>query len=210
MVAESTEILAPMLQLGWATAWLRRDARHLGAASGGGTGRPRRSGSAARCCSWRSPRSAWKIALCSESTGSSTAPLRAHLGSISSAPAQTRHSLVASATMAPRRTAASVGSRPAAPTIAAITQSAGRAAASTRPSRPAGDLDTGAGERVLERRRSRRIADHREPGAMPPRGRGQARRRCAGRSAPRPGSARARSRSDRACSARPSRWRRGW
>ena len=45
-------------------------------------------------------------------------------------PAQTRHSLLASATVAPRSTAASAGFNPAAPLTAAITQSAGRAAAS--------------------------------------------------------------------------------
>src|SRR6185437_1008030 len=45
-------------------------------------------------------------------------------------PAQTRHSLLASATVAPRSTAASAGFNPAAPLTAAMTQSAGRAAAS--------------------------------------------------------------------------------
>src|SRR6185437_6618695 len=45
-------------------------------------------------------------------------------------PAQTRHSLLASATVAPRSTAASAGFNPAAPLTAAIIQSAGRAAAS--------------------------------------------------------------------------------
>ena len=45
-------------------------------------------------------------------------------------PAQTRHSLFASATVAPRSTAASAGFNPAAPLTAAITQSAGRDAAS--------------------------------------------------------------------------------
>ena len=44
---------------------------------------------------------------------------------MNSEPADTRHSLVASATMAPRRTASKVAGRPAAPTIAAITQSLG-------------------------------------------------------------------------------------
>jgi len=47
------------------------------------------------------------------------------------APAQTKHSLFASATVAPRSAAASVGARLAAPVIAAITHSAGRCAAST-------------------------------------------------------------------------------
>ena len=78
----------------------------------------------------------WKMALCSESTGSSTAPWRAISAMIRS-PAQTRVSLLASATTAPRRTAASVASRPAAPTMADITQSAGRAPASATAVAPA-------------------------------------------------------------------------
>src|SRR3984885_11797495 len=45
-------------------------------------------------------------------------------------PAHTRHSLFASATVAPRSTAASAGFNPAAPLMAAMTQSDGRAAAS--------------------------------------------------------------------------------
>ena len=53
------------------------------------------------------------------------------------APAQTRHSLLASATVAPRSAAASVGLRLAAPVIAAMTHSAGRCAASTRAAGPA-------------------------------------------------------------------------
>ena len=54
-----------------------------------------------------------------------------------SGPAQTRHSLFASATSAPRRTASIVGARPAAPTIADMTQSEGRAAASLSAEGPA-------------------------------------------------------------------------
>jgi hypothetical protein len=52
-------------------------------------------------------------------------------------PAQTRHSLFASATVAPRSTAASAGFNPAAPLTAAMTQSAGRAAASMTALSPA-------------------------------------------------------------------------
>ena len=65
-------------------------------------------------------------------------------------PAETRHSLLASAVQVPCRTAASVGLRPAAPTIAAITQSAGRLAASISASAPAADLDAGAGKSGAE------------------------------------------------------------
>ena len=53
------------------------------------------------------------------------------------APAQIGDSLVASAIMTPRRTAARVGSSPAALTIADMTQSADRSAASIRPAGPA-------------------------------------------------------------------------
>ena len=59
------------------------------------------------------------------------------MASISSRPAQTSASLLASATMAPRRAATRVGARPAKPTTAAITHSAGRAAASITASGPA-------------------------------------------------------------------------
>ena len=52
-------------------------------------------------------------------------------------PAQTRHSLLASASVAPRSIAASAGSSPAAPVIAPITHSAGRRAASATASEPA-------------------------------------------------------------------------
>ena len=51
-------------------------------------------------------------------------------------PAQTRHSLLASAIVAPRLAAASVGFNPTEPLIAAITQSAGRSAASINAASP--------------------------------------------------------------------------
>src|SRR6185295_1402055 len=80
--------------------------------------------------------SAWNSALCSESTGSTVAPVRC-ARFMNSVPAQTRHSLLASASVAPRSIAASAGSRPAAPVIAPITQSAGRRPASVTASGPA-------------------------------------------------------------------------
>ncbi len=76
------------------------------------------------------------MALCSLSTGRSRAPQRL-ASSVTSAPAHTSASLLASATRTPRRTAAMVGANPAAPTIAAMTQSDGRAAASTTAAAPA-------------------------------------------------------------------------
>ena len=65
-------------------------------------------------------------------------------------PAQTRHSLFASATVAPRSTAASAGFNPAAPLTAAITQSAGRAAASMIALSPAPHSMPRAGQRVSQ------------------------------------------------------------
>ena len=84
--------------------------------------------------SWVS--STWKIALCSESTGSNVVPDSSTCRVISS-PAQTSASLLANATVAQLRTAARVGARPAAPTIAAIIQSTDREAASINASGPA-------------------------------------------------------------------------
>ena len=63
----------------------------------------------ARLTSARFPApSAWNTALCSESTGRTVAPVLA-ARRMNSPPAQTRHSLFASATVAPRSIAAMVG-----------------------------------------------------------------------------------------------------
>ena len=64
----------------------------------------------------------WKIALCSLSIGISTAPPR-RAASMSSAPAMTSDSLLATSTCLPARAAASVDGNPAAPTMAAMTTS---------------------------------------------------------------------------------------
>src|ERR1044072_5374149 len=80
--------------------------------------------------------SAWNSALCSESTGSTIAPV-CLARRITKGPAQTSDSLLASASVAPRSIAASDGSRPATPVIAPITMSAGRRAASATASEPA-------------------------------------------------------------------------
>ncbi len=105
--------------------------------------------------------SAWNMALCSQSTGSTVAPAMA-ARRMNRPPAQTRHSLLASATVAPRSIAASVGFSPAAPVIAAITQSAGRCAASSRPPSPAAASIPLPAKRVLQFVVSRRIGDHGE------------------------------------------------
>ena len=105
--------------------------------------------------------SAWNSALCSESTGRMQAPAFA-ARCMKKSPAQTRHSLLASATVAPRSTAASAGFSPAAPLTAAITQSAGRAAASMTALSPAAAFDARAGQRVLELAEARGIGDRRK------------------------------------------------
>ena len=81
------------------------------------------------------PASAWKMALCSESTGSRVAPASRTARSITS-PAETMASLLASAMAPPRSAAAKVGARPATPVIAAMVQSAPRRAASSTASGP--------------------------------------------------------------------------
>ena len=79
---------------------------------------------------------AWKMALCSESTGSSVAP-DCRTAASSTSPAQTSASLLAKAMAPPRAMAARVAGSPAAPVMAAMVQSTGRAAAAITASGPA-------------------------------------------------------------------------
>ena len=76
------------------------------------------------------------MAECSESTGISRPPAR-RTRSIRAGPQQTRLSLLAKARMAPVSAAAQADFNPAAPTMDAMIQSAGRVAASTMASSPA-------------------------------------------------------------------------
>ena len=143
---------------------LGRRARHLVEAGACGTGRRRRS---ARCARPRRdcPRPcAWKIALCSESTGSSVAPASRTARSITS-PAQTSASLLASAIAPPRRIAASVVGRPAAPVIAAMVQSAGSAGRFHHRLRPARGGDAAAGSACSSAGVAGRVGDDGEFGA---------------------------------------------
>ncbi len=124
MVAESTEILRPITQLGWAQACSGvTPARASGLKVRNG---PPEAVSRMRSTPTRSsPRAKsagmhWKMALCSLSMGSSSAPL-AWISSMNSCPDMTRASLLASMTRLPARAAARVGIRPAAPTMPAIT-----------------------------------------------------------------------------------------
>ncbi|MNN73130.1 hypothetical protein D3C81_1892210 [compost metagenome] len=64
----------------------------------------------------------WKMALCSLSIGSNTEPLL-RTACMNSAPDMTSASLLASSIFLPVSTAASVGRKPAAPTMAAMTVS---------------------------------------------------------------------------------------
>ena len=154
------------------------------------------------------PARAWKAAECSLSTGSSSAPERA-TAAVKTCPAETRHSLLASATRAPCEAAANVGRSPAAPTIAAMTQSAGSSAASTSAAAPPAVLMPVPAKRFPELAQAGFIADHRELGVVAA---GEV-RRVPGRSIA-PSARRSRSgpgcgRRDRACSFRSSLSRRG-
>ena len=131
----STEIFAPMLQLGWRTA-------SSGVMPSNSSRRLPRKGPpepvSRILCSSLSPRPIrhWKMAECSESTGTISAP-RALARAITISPAQTRVSLLARAMRFFASMAARVGFRPTAPDTAVTTQSlSARVAASISPSMP--------------------------------------------------------------------------
>ena len=126
MVALSTLILAPMSQLGCATACsgVTEDK-----SSTVRSGPPLAVSVIQRTSSIRPPSRHWKIALCSLSTGRRVAPCFATAAVITS-PAETSASLLASAMVPPSSIAAMTGPRPAQPTIAATVISTGLAAAS--------------------------------------------------------------------------------
>ena len=134
-VALSTEIFAPMFQRGCFTA----SAGVM--ASSSARFRPRKGPpeqvNRILCSSpgFRPVRH-WKIAECSESTGTISAPV-SFARRITSSPAQTRVSLLARAMRLRASMAARVGFSPTAPDTAVTTQSvSGRVAASIRPSMP--------------------------------------------------------------------------
>ena len=87
----------------------------------------------------------------------------------SSAPAQTRLSLLASARTPPWRASSSPGARPAAPTIADIPQSTGSAAAAHSASGPASARTPLPASASAERRAPAGVGRHRDPRAEPPR-----------------------------------------
>src|SRR5688572_8731937 len=134
-VAESTLILAPIAQVGWRSA---SSGRMWSQVSRGRSrnGPPEAVSTSRRTSSRRPPRSAWWRATCSLSIGRMRVP-RALASRVSSRPAATSDSLLASARSLPASSAACTGRRPAAPTIAATTRPApGWVAASSRPVSP--------------------------------------------------------------------------
>ena len=159
MVAESIEILAPIDQTGWrraASGVALAISSRLAVRNGPPDAVRMIFSTAARLSS----ASDWKIALCSESQGSSVAPASRTARSMTS-PAQTSASLLARATHLPRRIAARVGARPAAPVIAAMVQSASSAAASTTASAPEATCTLRAGQGGAQRGMAGGIGDHR-------------------------------------------------
>ena len=128
MVAESTEILRPITQLGWAQACagVTRPNSDIGKVRNGppeAVSQIRRTPALSRALSRSRVKSAgrhWKMALCSLSIGSSSA-WWARTSSMNKLPVITSASLFASSTRLPALAAASVGLSPAAPTMAATT-----------------------------------------------------------------------------------------
>ena len=120
MVAESTEILRPMFQTGWAQAssGVTSASVSSGRSSSGPPEAvrmqrrtPRNEGNPLRLSGRHCSR-----ALCSLSNGNKVAPLFA-ASSRSRGPSMTKGSLFATSTRLPARTAAKIGARPAAPTM---------------------------------------------------------------------------------------------
>ncbi len=107
-VAESMLILAPIDQTGCLQRRLRRDGAPSRSRVAVRNGPPEAVSTIVSTAPRLPSASDWKMALCSESTGSRVAPASATARSITS-PAQTSASLLASATAPPRRIAASVG-----------------------------------------------------------------------------------------------------
>ncbi len=166
---------------------LGRDRRPARRGAGRGTGRPRRSARCARSAvaALRASGRHWKIALCSLSIGTMVAPPSC-AARISSSPASTSDSLLASSRRLPARAAASVDGRPAAPTMAATTVSQSLACGQ-RVERVGAGMGLGvagrrrAGRRAARRSRRRRRSPHGRGGA---RGTARAaRRRCCRRRA---------------------------
>ncbi len=134
-VAESMVILAPMDQLGCFSA-SDGVARAASSRLLARNGPPEAVSVTFSTALAGAAESAWKMALCSLSMGSSSVPHRA-ASSMKKRPAATRHSLLASATRRPCPNAATVGASPATPTMALTTMSVSRAAASkTAPGPP--------------------------------------------------------------------------
>ena len=157
-VAESTEILRPMTQFGCARA--ASGVTAASASPGVSRNGPPEAVSSTRF----SPAGAtpgvtpggrhWKMALCSLSIGRSVAPER-FTSAISSGPAITRASLLASSRRLPARAAASVERRPAAPTIAAITHCTSAACAISSSAAPPASTRVCAAARPSSSRNSR-------------------------------------------------------
>ena len=133
--AESIVTFGPMAQLGWARAW-SSVAEAMRSADQSRKGPPEAVSVIRSIVDQSASPSAWKMALCSLSSGKSVAPCR-FAAAITAAPAQTSVSLLASAMTRPASMAEKVGRMPAVPAMAPITRSHGRRAASSTASGPA-------------------------------------------------------------------------
>ncbi len=124
-----------MLQLGWATA-CSGVAADIDCRSQVRNGPPDAVRIRRATALFQFSCSDWKMAECSESTGTTAPPAFLEVSS-RAGPAHTRLSLLARATRVPRLAAVRVGARPAAPTIDDITQEASMSAASVTAALPA-------------------------------------------------------------------------
>src|ERR1700742_18868 len=123
-----------MLQLGWATA-CSGVAADMFCRSQVRNGPPEAVRIKRETALFQFSCSDWKMAECSESTGTTVPPAVLAMSS-RAGPAQTRLSLLARPTSEPRLAAVRVGARPAAPTMDDITQDASMSAASATAALP--------------------------------------------------------------------------
>ena len=140
-VAESTVILRPMRQVGWARASAGRTSSRRSAGHSR-NGPPEAVSTSRRTSADGRPWRHWWMALCSLSTGSTATPRR-RAAAMTSPPAMTRTSLLARAIVFRASMAASTASSAVVPVVAHSTRStAGWVATASSPSAPLAECST--------------------------------------------------------------------
>ncbi len=165
IVAESIVIFPPIFHVGWFAA-SATVACSIASADAVRNGPPLAVRITRRTSLARPQCMAWNTAECSESTGRIATPL-ARASGISSDPAQTSDSLLASASVLPASTVASAAGSPAAPTTAATTVStSGPADELDQPGRPGVDRRPQVPQGRRDRRGRRRVGHGHGGGAV--------------------------------------------